>query len=52
MPEALIDLLIENSFHRERLLRMSVDDLAFILSIDIEAVLMINSVLDKLQSIS
>ena len=37
MPQALVDLLIENSFDRERLLKMSIDDLAIILSIDIEA---------------
>ena len=37
MPQALLDLLIENSFDRERLLKMSIDDLAIILSIDIEA---------------
>lgn len=37
MPQALVDLLIENSFDRERLLKMSMDDLAIILSIDIEA---------------
>ena len=36
MPQALLDLLIENSFDRERLLKMSIDDLAIILSIDIE----------------
>jgi hypothetical protein len=45
MPQALVDLLIENSFDRERLLKMSVDDLAIILSIDIEAAkIIINSV--------
>ena len=37
IPQGLIDLLIENSFDRERLLRTSVDDLAFVLNIDIEA---------------
>ena len=37
IPQALLDLLIENSFDRERLLKMSIDDLAIILSIDIEA---------------
>lgn len=37
MPQALVNLLIENSFDRERLLKMSMDDLAIILSIDIEA---------------
>ena len=36
LPQALIDLLIENSFDRERLLKMNIDDLAVILSIDIE----------------
>jgi len=45
MPQALLDLLIENSFERERLLKMSIDDLAIILSIDIEAAkIIINSV--------
>ncbi len=45
MPQALLDLLIENSFDRERLLKMSIDDLAIILSIDIEAAkIIINSV--------
>jgi hypothetical protein len=45
MPQALVDLLIENSFDRERLLKMSIDDLAIILSIDIEAArIIINSV--------
>jgi hypothetical protein len=45
MPQALVDLLIENSFDRERLLKMSVDDLASILSIDIDAAkIIINSV--------
>jgi hypothetical protein len=45
MPQALLDLLIESSFDRERLLKMSIDDLAIILSIDIEAAkIMINSV--------
>jgi hypothetical protein len=45
MPQGLIDLLIENSLDRERLLRMSVDDLAFVLNIDIEAAkIIINSV--------
>jgi hypothetical protein len=37
MPQALLDLLMENSFDRERLLKMRIDDLAIILSIDIEA---------------
>lgn len=45
MPQALLDLLIANSFDRERLLKMSIDDLAIILSIDIEAAkIIINSV--------
>jgi hypothetical protein len=45
MPPGLIDLLMENSLNRERLLRMSIDDLAFILNIDIEAAkIIINSV--------
>ncbi|HJU79092.1 MAG TPA: hypothetical protein VJ599_05960 [Nitrososphaeraceae archaeon] len=37
IPQGLIDLLVENSLNRERLLRMSIDDLAFVLNIDIEA---------------
>jgi hypothetical protein len=45
IPQVLIDLLIENYFDRERLLRITVDDLAFILNIDIEAAkIIINSV--------
>ena len=45
MPQALLHLLIENSFDRERLLKMSIDELAIILSIDIEAAkIIINSV--------
>ncbi|HET8848215.1 MAG TPA: hypothetical protein VFM20_05430 [Nitrososphaeraceae archaeon] len=45
IPQGLIDLLVENSLNRERLLRMSVDDLAFILNIDIEAAkIIINSI--------
>jgi len=45
IPSGLIDLLIENSLNRERLLKMTVDDLAFILSIDIEAAkIILNSV--------
>lgn len=45
IPQGLIDLLVENSLNRERLLRMSVDDLAFILNIDIEAAkIIINAV--------
>ena len=45
IPSGLIDLLIENSLNRERLLKITVDDLAFILSIDIEAAkIIINSV--------
>ena len=37
IPCGLIDLLIENSLTRERLLKMTVDDLTIILCIDIEA---------------
>ena len=45
MPQGLIELLIENSLDRERLLKMSIDDLAFVLNIDIEAAkIIINSV--------
>lgn len=45
LPQALIDLLIENSFDRERLSKMNIDDLAVILSIDIEtSKIIINSV--------
>jgi hypothetical protein len=45
IPQGLIDLLVENSLNRERLLRMSIDDLAFILNIDIEAAkIIINAV--------
>lgn len=45
IPRGLIELLIENSLIRERLRRMSVDDLAFVLGIDIEAAkLILNSV--------
>lgn len=45
IPQGLIDLLVENSLNRERLLRMRIDDLAFILNIDIEAAkIIINSV--------
>jgi hypothetical protein len=45
IPSRLIDLLIDNSLNRERLLKMTVDDLAFILGIDIEAAkIIINSV--------
>lgn len=45
LPQALIDLLIENSFDRERLSKMNIDDLAVILSIDTEtAKIIINSV--------
>ena len=44
MPQALVELLIENSFDRERLLKMNIDDLAIILSIDVEAAkIIINS---------
>jgi hypothetical protein len=48
IPCGLIDLLIENSMTRERLLKMTVDDLAFILSIDIEAAKIINKFSNKL----
>lgn len=45
MPQALLDLLIENSLDRERLLKISVDDLTNILGIDIDAAkIIINSV--------
>ena len=45
LPQALIDLLVENSFDKERISRMNIDDLAIILSIDIEtAKIIINSV--------
>lgn len=45
IPQGLIELLIENSLSTERLRRMSVDDLAFVLGIDIEAAkLILNSV--------
>ena len=45
IPQALVDLLLENSFDRERLIRMNIDDLAIILSIDVEAAkIIINSV--------
>src|SRR5687767_5985618 len=37
IPQGLIDLLIENSLSRERLSRMTIDELAFLLSIDNEA---------------
>ena len=45
IPPALRELLIANSFDRERLLKMTLDDLAVILNIDIEAVkIILNSV--------
>jgi hypothetical protein len=45
IPRGLIELLVENSLNRERLLRITSDDLAFILSIDIEgANIILNSV--------
>jgi hypothetical protein len=45
LSQGLIDLLVENSLDRKRLLRMGIDDLAFILNIDIEAVkIILNSV--------
>ena len=41
----MIELLIENSLDRERLLKMSINYLAFVLNIDIEAAkIIINSV--------
>jgi hypothetical protein len=43
IAEGLIDLLLENSLNRERLLRMSVDDLACVLGVDIEATKIIQS---------
>jgi hypothetical protein len=45
IPPALRELLIANSFDRERLLKMNMDDLAVILKIDIEAAkIILNSV--------
>ena len=45
MPQGLIELLIEKALDRERLLKMSIDDLALVLNIDIEAAkIIINSV--------
>ena len=45
LPQALIDLLVENSFDKERISRMNIDDLAVILSIDLEtAKIIVNSV--------
>ena len=44
-PQGLIELLIKNSLDRERSLRISIDGLAFILNIEIEAAkIIINSV--------
>ena len=37
IPQGLIDLLIENSLSRERLSRMTNDDLGLLLNIDTEA---------------
>jgi hypothetical protein len=37
IPEGLLDLLIKNSLTRERLSLMTIDDLASLLIIDIEA---------------
>lgn len=37
IPQGLIDLLIENSLSRERLSRMTIDDLGLLLNIDTEA---------------
>lgn len=47
MPEALIQLLLKNSLNREQLLRMTADDLACVLNIDIEAAKIIQSSLRK-----
>lgn len=45
MPQGLIELLIKNSLDWERSLKISIDELAFILNIDIEAAkIIINSV--------
>jgi len=47
LPQALIDLLVGNSFNKERISRMNIDDLAVILSIDIEtAKIIVNFVLN------
>ena len=44
-PQGLIELLIKNSLDRERSLKISIDELAFILNIEIEAAkIIINSV--------
>ena len=37
IPQGLIDLLIENSLSRDRLSRMTIDDLGLLLNIDTEA---------------
>lgn len=50
IPECLLDLLLENSLKREQLLRISVDDLACILGIDIEAAKIIQSSVRKKSS--
>jgi hypothetical protein len=50
IPEGLIDLILENSLNRERLLRMSVDDLACLLSIDMEAAKIIHNSVRKKSS--
>lgn len=47
IPQGLIDLLIENSLNRERLSTMTIDDLALLLSIDIEAAKLILNALTK-----
>lgn len=45
MPQGLIELLIKNSLDRERTLKISIDEMAFILNIEIEAAkIIINSV--------
>lgn len=47
IPDALIELLLENSLNREQILRLSVDDLACILTIDIETAKIIQSSVRK-----
>ena len=37
IPQGLIDLLVQNSLNREQLSSMTIDDLAFLLNVDIEA---------------
>lgn len=43
IPDALIELLLENSLNKEHLLRITVDDLACLLCIDIDAAKIIQS---------